>query len=97
VDTIYSNYKKIRDYIVGTGHNEELWSMFTINRVSMNLPKVFNKNIYEMIDSFMKTTMHLKDFKDLNNAVYNPPFQETKYVTTGGEDPRCVKLTWMQN
>jgi hypothetical protein len=62
------------------GHNEELWSMFTIDRVSMNLPKVFNKNIYEMIDSFMKTKPifqppHFRDFMDLNDAVYNPPLQ----------------------
>jgi hypothetical protein len=64
------------------GHNEEIWNVFITNRVNMNLLKVFRKNIYEMINSFMKTRpifqpLHSRDFMDLNNAMYNPPFQET--------------------
>ncbi len=75
--TIYNNYKQIQDYIVGTRHNEELWNMFTIDRVSMNLPKVFYKNSYEMIDSFMKAKPifqppHFRDFMDPNDVMYSP-------------------------
>jgi len=44
---------------------------------------------------------HFKDFMDPNNAMYSPPFQETKYVATCGEgSPMCeanldAKLMYM--
>ncbi len=51
--------------------------MFITNRVNMNL-----LNIYEMINSFVKTrpifqVSHSRDFMDPNNAMYSPPLQET--------------------
>jgi hypothetical protein len=63
------------------GHNEKFWNMSTTNRVSMNLPKVFSKNIYEMINSFMKTKPifqppHFWEFMETNDAMYNPPFKK---------------------
>jgi hypothetical protein len=76
--TIYNYYKQIRDCTVGTGCNEEFWNMSITNRVNMNLSKAFRKNIYEIINSFMKTRpifqpSHFRDFMDLNNVVYIPP------------------------
>ncbi len=80
--TIYNDYKQIRDYTIGVGHNEKFWNMSITNRVNTNLSKVFRKNIYEMINSFMKTRAifqpsYSRDFMGSNNAMYSPPFQET--------------------
>jgi hypothetical protein len=65
-----------------------------------------SKNIYEMIDSFMKTKPifqppHFRDFMNLNDAMYSPPLQETEFVATSGEAfPMCeanldAKLMYM--
>jgi hypothetical protein len=45
--TLYNDYKRILYYMVETRHDEELWNMFTIDKITMNLPKMFNMNIYE--------------------------------------------------
>ncbi len=83
------------------------WNMSIASKVSMNLLRMSNRSIYEMIENFMKTRPifqppHCRDFMGPTDAVYNPFFHEkTKFVTTSGEgspmcvkDPRCVKLTW---
>ncbi len=72
----------------------------------MNFQKVFSKNIYEMIDSFMKTKpifqpLHFRDFMNPNNIMYNPPLQEIESIAIGGEgSPMCeanldAKLMYM--
>jgi hypothetical protein len=71
-------------------HNEELWNMSTINKVAMNLPRMLNKNIYEMIYSFTKTRPifqppHSKDFMDLIDDVCNLIFFFFKSIIVGGE------------
>ncbi len=57
----------------------------------MNLPRLFNKNIYEIIDTFIKTItifkpLYSKDFMDLNDAMYTPIIQELKFVI-GSQGP----------
>jgi hypothetical protein len=42
---------------------------------------MFNRNIYKMIDAFMKTRpifqpSHFKNFMDPIDAIYNPPLHE---------------------
>jgi len=76
--------------MVEMGHNEELWNMFIIDKVAMNLPRMFNMSIYKTIDAFMKTRPifqppHSRDFMDLTDDVCNPTFQETKFIIAGGE------------
>lgn len=66
-DTIH--YKWIQDYIVGMGHNEFFWNMSIVDKVSMNLLRMFNKSIYEMIDTVMKIRSifqppHFRGFMD---------------------------------
>jgi hypothetical protein len=39
--------------MVGTSHNEGFWNMLSIDIITMNLFRLFNKNIYKMIDTFM--------------------------------------------
>ncbi len=46
--TLYNDYKRIWNYMVKTRHDEELWNISTIDKVTMNLPKMFNMNIYEI-------------------------------------------------
>jgi hypothetical protein len=60
------------------GHNEEFWNMFGTNRVNINLLKVIGKNIFEMINSFVKTrpifqASHSRDFMYPKNAMYIAP------------------------
>jgi hypothetical protein len=62
-----------------------------LQKKSMNLPRLFNKNIYEMIDNFIKTItifkpLYSKDFMDLNDAMYIPTTQELKFAI-GGQGP----------
>jgi hypothetical protein len=89
--TLYIDYKWIQNYIVGMGHNDFFWNMSSTDKVSMNLFRMSNRSIYEMIDAFMKTRpifqqLHSKDFMDPTNVVYNPLLhEETESVIVGGE------------
>ncbi len=51
--TIYDDCKQIWNYMVVTSHNEWFWNMISIDIIIMNLFRLFNKNIYKMIDTFM--------------------------------------------
>jgi hypothetical protein len=53
--TIFGDYKKIQDYMVGTSHKEEFWNNPLPNRTTFNLQRFFYKVIYEMIDAFMNS------------------------------------------
>jgi hypothetical protein len=53
--TIFGEYKKIQDYMVGTSHKEEFWNILPANRMALNLQRLFHKVIYEMIDAFMNS------------------------------------------
>jgi len=73
--TIYSDYKWIQDYMFQTCHSEELWNMFPHDIIAMNLPKVSNINIYEMINTFINTRFifkltHSMFFIDPNDKVH---------------------------
>jgi hypothetical protein len=39
--------------MVGTSQKQIFWNMLPLDKIVMNPPRVFNKNIYEMIDAFM--------------------------------------------
>jgi hypothetical protein len=59
--------------MVGMGHNEEFW----------NLLRMFNKDIYEMIDAFMNTRpifkpLNSRDFMGANDNVYITPIHNKK-------------------
>jgi len=77
------------------GHNDFFGNMSIANKVSMNLLRMSNRSIYEMIETFMKIRPifqppHCRDFMDPTNAVYNPLFHEkTKFVTSGEGSPMC--------
>jgi hypothetical protein len=51
--TIYGVYKRIWDHTGVTCQNEDFWNMCAANILTSNLPKLFNKSIFKMIDSFM--------------------------------------------
>jgi len=94
--TLYIDYKWIQNYIVGMGHNDFFWNMSITDKVSMNLFRMSNRSIYEMIDAFMKTRpifqqLHSRDFMDLIDVVYNPLLhEETESVIVGGKgSPMC--------
>jgi hypothetical protein len=94
--TLYIDYKWIRDYIVGMGHNDFFGNMSIVNKISMNLLRMSNRNIYEMIDAFMKIRPifqqpHSRDFMDLTNAMYKPLLhEETESIIASGEgSPMC--------
>jgi len=72
--TMYNDYKWIQDYVFKTCHSEELWNMLH-DIIAMNLLKVFNINIFEMINTFMNTRFifkltHSMYFIDPNDKVY---------------------------
>jgi hypothetical protein len=58
--TIYSDYKWIQNYKFKTCHNEELWNMLPNDIIVMNFLRIFNINIYEMINTFMNTRLIFK-------------------------------------
>jgi hypothetical protein len=76
-------------------HNEKLWNMSIIDKVAMNLLRMFNINIYKTIDTFMKIRPlfqppHSKDFMNLTNDVCSPAFQDFVFLIVGGEGtPMC--------
>lgn len=75
--TIYGDYKRIWDYMGVTCQNEFFWNMCAANRLASNLPRLFNKSIFKMIDSFMSKRPifeppHSYDFMDPNYNVYTP-------------------------
>jgi hypothetical protein len=39
--------------MVGASKKQIFWNMLPLDKIVMNPPRVFNKNIYEMIDAFM--------------------------------------------
>jgi len=51
---IFDDYKNICNYMVVIDHNEEFWKIILVNRMAFNLPQLFNKIIYEMINAFIK-------------------------------------------
>jgi hypothetical protein len=67
--TIYGNYKNIQDYMVGIGHSQDHWNIIPLDKITLNLPRMFNKVIYEMINAFMSNKpifepTHSWDFMD---------------------------------
>ncbi len=75
--TVYGVYKRIPDQMVATCQNEIFWNMCATNRLTSNLPRLFNKSIFKMIDSFMNRRPifeppHSHDFMDPNDNVYTP-------------------------
>jgi hypothetical protein len=57
-----------------------------------DLPRVFVKSIYEMIDAFMSSRpnfepSHSQDFMDPNNNVFNPKFTYQEFETAVAQDP----------
>jgi hypothetical protein len=101
--TLYIDYKRIRDYIIGMGHNEFFRNMSIIDKVSMNLLRMFNRSIYKMIDTFMKTRpifqpSHFRDFMDPTDVVYNPLLhEEIKSVTVDGEGSLMCEIDLEQD
>jgi hypothetical protein len=70
--------------MVGMGHNEEFWNSSPLERLALNLLRMFNKDIYEMIDAFMNTeaifkTSHSRDFMGANDNVYSTPIHNKKF------------------
>jgi hypothetical protein len=44
---LFGEYKKIRDWMKGTGHNENYWTMDPERREHFDLPKYFISSHYE--------------------------------------------------
>jgi hypothetical protein len=70
--------------MVGMVHNEEFWNLSPLERLELNLLRMFNKNIYEMIDAFMNTRpifkpSHSKDIMGANDNVYITPIHNQKF------------------
>jgi hypothetical protein len=40
---IASDFKKIYDYTLGTGNNQDYWSLNTTEKVARGLPKMFRR------------------------------------------------------
>jgi hypothetical protein len=71
-------------------HDEELWNMSTIDKVAMNLLRMFNRGIYETIYTFMKTRPifqppHSRGFMNQIDDVCSPVLKKTKSIIAGGE------------
>ncbi len=63
--------------MVRTSRNEKFKEMYLFNKVALNLVQLFNKNIFEMVNSFVNTQLkfqpsHFKGFIDTNDNVYTP-------------------------
>jgi hypothetical protein len=93
-------------YTVITSGSETTWlrqdtmksyGMSTINKVPMNLPRMFNMSIYKTIDAFMKTRPifqppHSRDFMDSVDDVCSPTFQETKFIIASDEGTSMCEI-----
>jgi len=82
--------------MIGMGHNKKFLIVY-YKKIIMNVFVLFNKNIYEIIDAFMKTipifkASHSKDFMDLNHAMYTPTPQEFESIASGQGSPTCEDL-----
>jgi hypothetical protein len=60
--------------------------------MAQDLPRVFVKSIYEMMDAFMSSRPNFEppcsqDFTDPNNNVFNPKFVCQKFETVVAQDP----------
>jgi hypothetical protein len=67
--------------------NEDYWNIPLQDRIALNLWRLFNKMIYEMIDAFMNNLPifeppYFWDFMDKNDNIYilNYVNQETKII-----------------
>jgi hypothetical protein len=90
--SIYDEYRRIQDYMVGTGHNEEKWSISPADKMAQDLPRVFVKSICEMMDAFKSSRPNFEppqsqDFMDPNNNVFNPKFVCQEFETAVAQDP----------
>lgn len=63
--------------MVGTGHNENYWSLSFQEKKTSHLLRNFGRGVYDMIKGFMGTWMiftppHVKDLMVDGNNVYKP-------------------------
>ncbi len=77
--SIYGGYNQIFDYMYGTGHATEYWDLMAQKNITSNLLRHFNRQVYEMVDMFMKTCPtlnppHVKDTMAHDDHVYDPSF-----------------------
>jgi hypothetical protein len=98
---------KKSNYMASTDHNEDYWSILPQDRVALNLWRLFNKMIYEMIDAFMSNMPifeppYFWDFMDTNDNIYilNYVNQETKTIAQDqnscGRKPSS-SFSWFQS
>ncbi len=74
--------------------NEDYWNILPQDRVALNLWRLFNKMIYDMIDAFMHNMpifepLYFWDFMDTNDNLYtfNYVNQETKTIAQDQSSP----------
>jgi hypothetical protein len=63
----------------GTGHATEYWDLMAQEMVVLNLLRHFNRQVYEMVDMFMRTCPmlnppHVKNNMAHDDHVYDPSF-----------------------
>jgi hypothetical protein len=53
-NSLYGDFKKIKDYHAGTGHNLSYWTMTAEERDEHGLPRNFSNIHFEMINDFLR-------------------------------------------
>jgi hypothetical protein len=95
---LFGEYKKIRDWMKGTGHNENYWTMDPERREHFDLPKYFISSRYEEMDAFLKdrpalNPVHTRDRMDAGDAPFKCLDSEKLLVPTNGE----ASDTWYES
>lgn len=60
--SILVDFKNFFDYMFVTLNNEDYWSLSSQDKVSLHLPRFFNRSVYDMIHEFMG-----------NRPIFTPP------------------------
>jgi len=60
--SILGDFKKLFNYMLGIGHNEDYWALSSQEKALHHLPHHFGCDMYEMIHDFMG-----------NRPIFNPP------------------------
>ncbi len=80
-------------------YNEEYKNIYLVNKVMLNLPKLFNKVIYEMIDAFMSTnlllTLHIPEISWIEMTMCTPPILCVKNLKSlhKTKTPSCMIIS----
>jgi hypothetical protein len=92
LNCVNGDYKGIYDYHKGTCHNTSYWHLSMEKHNKFNLPKQFNENCYNVIQTFQREkninlSIHVRDLNAQRYEVYT-----TKQKTIRGKFPYAIIL-----